>query len=221
MGGFWAGFCELLGGKSSIQSGNTESTRCVVCFEVVKWMSLGQNRCVNVNVWYKNENININTDHVYPFMFTNTTPGGTAVKRSFLVNDVTEFTGNLKPVCEWCFSGKKTERCYLCEQHIFEFTGKVVLVILWQFTGITVWKGLLSTECVKGTIKIKCNRIYLFFTKTHWFATGGLYSPLEPCEACFITNACALFDYFWTVEQKHPLQILTLVRARIIFNITL
>ncbi len=40
-------------------------------------------------------------------MFTNTTPGGTAVKRSFLVNDVTEFTGNLKPMCEWCFSGKK------------------------------------------------------------------------------------------------------------------
>ncbi len=101
-------------------------------------MSLGQNRCVNVNVWYKNENINKNTDHVYPFMFTNTTPGGTAVTRSFLVNDVTEFIGNLKPMCEWCFSGKKTERCYLCEQHIFEFTGKVVPVILWQFTGITV-----------------------------------------------------------------------------------
>ncbi len=71
-------------------------------------------------------------------MFTNTTPGGTAVKRSFLVNDVTEFTGNLKLMCEWCFSGKKMERCYLCEQHIFEFTGKVVPVILWQFTGITV-----------------------------------------------------------------------------------
>ncbi len=34
------------------------------------------------------------------------------------------------------------KRCYLCEQHIFEFTGKVVPVILWQFTGITVWKGL-------------------------------------------------------------------------------
>ncbi len=61
-----------------------------------------------------------------------------AVKRSFLINDVTEFTGNLKPMCEWCFSGKKTERCYLCEQHIFEFTGKVVPVILWQFTGIIV-----------------------------------------------------------------------------------
>ncbi len=56
----------------------------------------------------------------------------------------------------------------------------------------------------------------------HRFTTGGLYSyppsPPEPCEACFITDACALFDCFWTVEQKHPpTPILTLARARIIF----
>ncbi len=25
----------------------------------------------------------------------------------------------------------------------------------------------------------------------------------EPCEARFITDVCALFDYFWIVEQKH------------------
>ncbi len=56
-------------------------------------------------------------------MFTNTTPGGTAVKRSFLVNDVTEFTGNLKPMCEWCFSGKKTERCYCHGAHSREEQG--------------------------------------------------------------------------------------------------
>ncbi len=44
--------------------------------------------------------------------------------------------------------------------------------------------------------------------------------PLEPCEACFITDAHALFDVFWTVEQKHlPTPILTLERARIIFYI--
>ncbi len=126
-------------------------------------MSLGQNRCVNVNVWYKNEN-NKNTDHVYPFMFTNTTPGGTAVKRSFLVNDVTEFTGNLKPTCEWCFSGKKTERCYLCERHIFEFTGKVVPVILWQFTGITVWKGLMIWHNFPLTYICMCNQRHLLIT---------------------------------------------------------
>ncbi len=29
-----------------------------------------------------------------------------------------------------------------CEQRIFVFTGKVVLVFLRQFTGIAVWKGL-------------------------------------------------------------------------------
>ncbi len=28
--------------------------------------------------------------------------------------------------------------------------------------------------------------------------------PPEPCEACFIMDARALFDVFWTVEQKHP-----------------
>ncbi len=27
--------------------------------------------------------------------------------------------------------------------------------------------------------------------------------PPEPCEARFIMDGCALFDYFWTVEQKH------------------
>ncbi len=39
--------------------------------------------------------------------------------------------------------------------------------------------------------------------------------PPELCEARFITDARTLFDYFWTVEQKHPpIPILTLGRAR-------
>ncbi len=41
--------------------------------------------------------------------------------------NVTEFTSNLKRMC---FTGKKTERRCLCEQHTFVFTGKVVPVIL-------------------------------------------------------------------------------------------
>ncbi len=45
--------------------------------------------------------------------------------------------------------------------------------------------------------------------------------PPEPCEACFITDARALFDMFWTVEQKYPPStMITLRRARTIFNIT-
>ncbi len=49
------------------------------------------------------------------------------------------------------------------------------------------------------------------FAKTHGFAS-------EPCEARFIMDACALFDYFWTVEQKHPpTPIQTLGIARIFF----
>ncbi len=42
-------------------------------------------------------------------------------------------------------------------------------------------------------------------TKMHGFTTGGLYSPLEPCEARFITDACTLFHVSWTVDKKHPL----------------
>ncbi len=44
----------------------------------------------------------------------------------------------------------------------------------------------------------------IYLTKMHRFATGGLYSPPEPYEACFIMDAHALFNVFWTVEQKHP-----------------
>ncbi len=32
---------------------------------------------------------------------------------------------------------------------------------------------------------------------------------LEPCEARFIMDAHALFDVFWTMEQKHPLIAMT------------
>ncbi len=44
----------------------------------------------------------------------------------------------------------------------------------------------------------------IFHTKTHGFATGGLHSCTDPCEAPFIMDACTLGDMFWTVSQKHP-----------------
>ncbi len=45
--------------------------------------------------------------------------------------------------------------------------------------------------------------------------------PPEPCEAHFIMDARALFDVFWTVEQKHlPIAMIEFRRARTIFNIT-
>lgn len=40
-------------------------------------------------------------------------------------------------------SEKIPERPCLCEQQIFEFSGKVVPLLFWIFTGITVWKGLM------------------------------------------------------------------------------
>ncbi len=48
-----------------------------------------------------------------------------------------------------------------------------------------------------------------------------VFTPPELCEARFIMDGCTLFDYFWTVEQKHPpIAILTLGRARKNFNTT-
>ncbi len=45
--------------------------------------------------------------------------------------------------------------------------------------------------------------------------------PLEPCEACFIMDACTLFNISWTVEQNQPLTAMIELRsARTIFNIT-
>ncbi len=44
--------------------------------------------------------------------------------------------------------------------------------------------------------------------------------PLEPFKACFITDGFALFDFFWTVEQKHPSTAILTLAARIIFSIT-
>ncbi len=45
----------------------------------------------------------------------------------------------------------------------------------------------------------------IFLTKMHRFATGDFIHPPKPCETPFITDAYALCDYFWTVENTHLL----------------
>ncbi len=50
------------------------------------------------------------------------------------------------------------------------------------------------------------------------FAIAGLYSPPEPCEACFNIDGCTLLDLFWTVEKITPIH--CHYKARIILNIT-
>jgi len=46
-----------------------------------------------------------------------------------------------------------------------------------------------------------------------------IHTP-EPCEARFTMDVCALFNVFWTVEQKHPpTAMITLRIARIILDI--
>ncbi len=55
-------------------------------------------------------------------------------------------------------------------------------------------------------------KIWIFFLQKRMDSLQeAFFHPPEPCEARFIIDARALFDYFWTVEQKHP---------PIIFNIT-
>ncbi len=56
--------------------------------------------------------------------------------------------------------------------------------------------------------------IWIFFLQNLWIC-------YKPCEARFIMDACALFDVFWTVEQKHPpTPVIKLRRARTIVYIT-
>ncbi len=52
-------------------------------------------------------------------------------------------------------SGKKTERCYLCEQHIFEFTGTVVPVI---------FMAIYWYYCVKGANVFESAGVLLTFS---------------------------------------------------------
>ncbi len=47
-----------------------------------------------------------------------------------------------------------------------------------------------------------------------------IHAP-EPCEAHFIMDVRALFDFLWAVQQKHPpTAMITLGSARTIFYIT-
>ncbi len=62
----------------------------------------------------------------------------------------------------------------------------------------------------------------IFLTKHIDSLHEAFIYPPEPCEARCIMDGCALFDVFWTVEQKHrTIPILKLGRASIIFYITL
>ncbi len=64
--------------------------------------------------------------------------------------------------------------------------------------------------------------IWIFFLQKHMdsLQEAFIHAP-ELCDACFITDARALFNVFWTVEQKHPpTAMIELRSARTIFNIT-
>ncbi len=145
-----------------------------------------------------------------------------STKRGFVKKNVRGF--RYKPRGDWFSFGKVRKLCFLCsciQTHKTSISQRRA----WRIrptssarNGLLVWQ---SAEVRKSIYKILNMDIGL--TRTHRFATGGgLYSPPEPCETRFIMDACTLFDYFWTVEQKHPpTPILALGRARKFFKITL
>ncbi len=63
--------------------------------------------------------------------------------------------------------------------------------------------------------------IWIFFVqKCIHLRKEAFIHPPEPCEARIITDACALFHVFWTVDKKHLLTpIIKLGGARTVFNI--
>ncbi len=62
--------------------------------------------------------------------------------------------------------------------------------------------------------------IYFLQKRIDSLQEAFIYAP-EPSEAHFIMDVHALFDMFWTVEQKHPTTAMIMLgRARTIFYIT-
>ncbi len=57
---------------------------------------------------------------------------------------------------------------------------------------------------VRHSEKVRKKSVIDIYLTKHGFATGGLYSPPEPCEACFITDARTLFHVFWTKSTHLP-----------------
>ncbi len=45
---------------------------------------------------------------------------------------------------------------------------------------------------------------FFFLQKRIDLLQEAFIHPLEPRDARFNMNACALFDYFWPVEHYHP-----------------
>jgi len=62
----------------------------------------------------------------------------------------------------------------------------------------------------------------IFLSKTHWFTTEGLCSPLGAVwDTFFFIEGRFLFQVFWTEAMQHPLtEMIELERSKTNFNIT-
>ncbi len=91
-------------------------------------------------------------------------------------------------ICNWCFVLLATNHRCVHYTHVLHHPPE--------------WIPPMAVSRSERKIFILFLNMYIVPTKIHWFATGGFCSPPEPCEARFNLEGCALFDYFWTVEQK-------------------
>ncbi len=144
-----------------------------------------------------------------------------STKRGFIKKNVRGF--RYKPRGDWFSFAKVRKLCFFCFLCSCKQTGETS--ISQRSMRLTSSAGTASVYDSQQKWEKSVYNIFnmdIFLTKTHGFVGGGLYPPPEPCEACFNMDWCTLFDYFCTVEQKHPsTSIIKLGRARIIFIITL
>ncbi len=90
------------------------------------------------------------------------------------------------------------------------------------FQALTLqWVGV-TTDSVSERKVFITFEIWIYFLQKHIdpLQEAFIYAP-EPSEAHFIMDTNALFDMFWTVEQKHPTTLMIMLgRARTILYIT-
>ncbi len=127
-----------------------------------------------------------------------------STKRGFVKKNVRGF--RYKPRGDWFSFGKVRKLCFLCSCKQTLVFARLTWACATPTSGGICRKGSLFWKRVQQLAEVTQNCLYHFkYGYLKKKKTGGLYSPAEPCEGHFNMDGCALFDYFWTVEQKNSM----------------